>query len=98
MWWGKLKRCVFFRSYQFFCEEQGLGKVEVKLLGGLEALVVMENAKTAENVLKDNEHGLRRWMQNLRSGESYNTTAGRLTWISILGLPVTCWGEVMFKK
>ncbi|GJT90491.1 hypothetical protein Tco_1079336 [Tanacetum coccineum] len=55
-------RC-FLAKLPMLCEEQGIGKVEVKLLGGLEIMLVMdltmESVKTAENILQDNEHGIR---------------------------------------
>ncbi|GKC50388.1 hypothetical protein Tco_1073133, partial [Tanacetum coccineum] len=50
------------------------------------------------NVLNDKEHGLRRWMHKLRSENSLQRTSGRIIWISILGIPISCWGEEMFKK
>ncbi|GKD12917.1 hypothetical protein Tco_1197324 [Tanacetum coccineum] len=53
-------------------------------------ICVIENEKVVSNVLKDNEHGLRRWMHKLRSGESLNRTAGRVTWITIMELPIAC--------
>ncbi|PWA49342.1 hypothetical protein CTI12_AA482700 [Artemisia annua] len=93
---GEVKALCFLSKIPTLCDEIGPGKIEVKLLGGLEAMVVMENENTAGNVLKNNEHGLRRWMHKLRSGRCYQRTAGRITWISILGLPVSCWGENMF--
>lgn len=61
----------------------------MKLLGGLEVMVVMENEKMAVNVLKDNGHGLRRFLHKLRNGGSFQRTTGRLTWINIMGLPIS---------
>ncbi|GJR70951.1 hypothetical protein Tco_0017016 [Tanacetum coccineum] len=34
----------------------------------------------------------------IRRGDSFNRSAGRITWISILGVPVSCWGESAFQK
>ncbi|GJV00541.1 putative nucleotidyltransferase, ribonuclease H, partial [Tanacetum coccineum] len=95
---GEVKARCFLAKLPILCEEQGLGKFEVKLLGGLEVMLVMENAKTVENVLKDKDHGLRRWLYNLRCGDSFQRTAGRFTWLNIMGLPLSCWKEGMFKK
>ncbi|GKC44504.1 transposon TX1, partial [Tanacetum coccineum] len=80
------------------CEEQGLGKVEVKLIGGLEVMLVMENVKTVENILQDKDRGLRRRIHKPRCGGDMVRTAGRLTWINIMGLPPSCSGKGMFKK
>ncbi|GJT36053.1 hypothetical protein Tco_0926472 [Tanacetum coccineum] len=66
--------------------EQGLNNIEVKLLGGLEVLVLLENEETVNNVLKDTEHGLRRWLHKLRRGDSLQRTSGRMTWINIIVL------------
>ncbi|GJZ92527.1 auxin-induced protein 15A-like protein, partial [Tanacetum coccineum] len=56
---GEVKATCFLYKLPVLCEEQGLNSIEVKLLGGLE---VMENEETATNVLKDKDHGLRRWL------------------------------------
>ncbi|PWA92790.1 glycosyltransferase family 92 [Artemisia annua] len=95
---GEVKAMCFLSKLPILCEEQGLVGIEVKLLGGLEVLVVMENENTAANLLIDKEHGLRRWIHKLRRGDSLHRTSGRITWISILGIPISCWGERMFKK
>ncbi|PWA51497.1 Serine carboxypeptidase-like 34 [Artemisia annua] len=89
----EVKATCFLHKLPVLCEEQGLNKIEVKLLGGLEVMVVMENAETATNVLEDKEHGLRRWLHKLRKGTSINRTAGRMTWINIMGIPISCWNE-----
>ncbi|GKC45799.1 hypothetical protein Tco_1063521, partial [Tanacetum coccineum] len=89
---GELKARCFLAKLLILCEEQGLGAIEVKILEGLEVLVVMENEITMENVLKDKDHGLRRWMYNLR-GDCFQRPTGWTTWITILGVPVSCWGE-----
>ncbi|GJY66264.1 hypothetical protein Tco_0468502, partial [Tanacetum coccineum] len=95
---GEVKALCFLAKLPVLCEEQGLGKVEVKILGSLEVLVVMENESTAKNILKDQEHGMKRWLHKIRKGGSYHRKAGRITWINILGLPMSCWKESMFKK
>ncbi|GKC90225.1 hypothetical protein Tco_1150874 [Tanacetum coccineum] len=96
---GEVKATCFLYKLPVLCEEQGLNSIEVKLLGGLEVMVVKENEETATNVLKDKDHGLRRWVNKLRSASSINRIAGgRMTWINILGIPVSCWNEGTFKK
>ncbi|GJW66099.1 hypothetical protein Tco_0117983 [Tanacetum coccineum] len=57
---GEVKARCFLSRLLIFYEEQGLGKIKVKILGGLEVMLVMENENMAINVIKDNEHGLRR--------------------------------------
>ncbi|GKC22401.1 transposon TX1 [Tanacetum coccineum] len=45
---GEVKALCFLAKLPVLCKEQGLGKVEVKILGSLEVLVVMENESTAK--------------------------------------------------
>ncbi|PWA54739.1 hypothetical protein CTI12_AA435470 [Artemisia annua] len=95
---GEVKATCFLHKLPLLCEEQGLNKIKVKLLGGFEVMVVMENIETAKNVLEDKEQGLRRWLHKLRKGSSINHTGRRMTWINIMGIPISCWNEDTFKK
>ncbi|GJV12668.1 reverse transcriptase domain, reverse transcriptase zinc-binding domain protein [Tanacetum coccineum] len=65
---GEVKALCFLSKLSVLYEEQGLGEIDIKLLGGHEVMVVMENKDTVMNVLNDKEHGLRRWMHKLRRG------------------------------
>nr|GEY16743.1 transposon TX1 [Tanacetum cinerariifolium] len=95
---GGVKSICFLHKLPMLCEEQGLNKIEVKLLGGLKVMMVMKNAEMAKNVLEDKEHGLRRWFHKLRKDSTINRTGGKRTWINIMGIPISCWNEDMFKK
>ncbi|GKA29750.1 transposon TX1 [Tanacetum coccineum] len=57
---GEVKALCFLTKLPALCEEQGLNNIEVKLLGGLEVMIVMENEETTNNVMEDMSHGLRR--------------------------------------
>ena len=72
--------------------------MDVKLLGGLEVMVVFDTVETANKVLMDINHGLRRWLYKLRRGDSFHRTSGRLTWINVIGIPIACWGEKVFHR
>nr|GEX20199.1 putative ribonuclease H protein At1g65750 family [Tanacetum cinerariifolium] len=61
-------------------------------------MVVMENVETATNVLEDKEHDLWRWSHKIRRGNNVNRTARRVTWINIMGIPISCWNEESFRK
>nr|GEU46420.1 transposon TX1 [Tanacetum cinerariifolium] len=63
---GEVKSMCFFTNVGSICEEQGLRNIEVKLLRGLEVLMVFDTLKTATNILNSSEHGLRRWVYKLR--------------------------------
>ncbi|GJU52791.1 transposon TX1 [Tanacetum coccineum] len=73
-------------------------KFEIKLLGGLEVMVMLKNEDMASNVLTNKDHGMRRWLYNLKRGDSFHRTSGRITRITILRVLVSCWGEVIIKK
>nr|GEX90153.1 DNA-directed DNA polymerase [Tanacetum cinerariifolium] len=47
---------------------------------------------------KDLDHGLRRWIHKLRLWDEKYRTVGRLTWISIMGVPIMCWKESVFSN
>ncbi|GKD16193.1 retrotransposon gag protein [Tanacetum coccineum] len=87
---GEVKAMCFLSKLSVLCEEQGLGGIDIKLLGGLEVMVVMENESTVDNVLNDKDHGLRRWLHKIKRGNSLQRTSGRITWINILGIPISC--------
>ncbi|GKE56080.1 hypothetical protein Tco_1495265, partial [Tanacetum coccineum] len=53
---GEVKARCFLTKLPVLYEEQGLNNIEVKLLGGLEVLEVLENEETINNVLKDTKH------------------------------------------
>nr|GEV21221.1 transposon TX1 [Tanacetum cinerariifolium] len=72
---GEVKSRRFLSKLLVRCEEQGLGEIEVKLLGGLEVMITMENENMAANVLSDKEHGLKRWMYKLRRGDTLHRTS-----------------------
>nr|GEV85546.1 transposon TX1 [Tanacetum cinerariifolium] len=66
---GEVKARCFLAKLPVLCDEQGLGGIEVKLLGGLEVMLVTENENMAANVLSDKDHGLKRWLYKLRTAE-----------------------------
>ncbi|GJZ71754.1 hypothetical protein Tco_0635605, partial [Tanacetum coccineum] len=70
----------------------------VKLLGDLEVMLVLENVETATNVLKDTEHGLRRLLYKMRKGDCCQRAARMMTWINIIGIPISCWQENTFRR
>ncbi|PWA68087.1 hypothetical protein CTI12_AA311560 [Artemisia annua] len=95
---GEVKSLCFLTKLPSFCSEQGLNKVEVKMLGGLEIMLIFDTPETATNILSNINHGLRRWVHKLRRWNKFYIIPGRLTWINIIGVPVTCWSEQVFKK
>nr|GEV43612.1 transposon TX1 [Tanacetum cinerariifolium] len=76
---GEVKALCFLKKLLVLCEEQGLNKVEVKMLGGLEVMMVFDTVETANNVLKDINYEMRRGLYKLRRGDSFHGASGRLT-------------------
>ncbi|GJS09127.1 zinc finger, CCHC-type containing protein [Tanacetum coccineum] len=95
---GEVKSMCYLTKLGSICGEQGLSNVEVKLLGGLEVLMVFDTPETATNILNSSGHGLRRWVHKMRIWNKNYTLPGRITWINIIGVPVSCWSESVFKK
>jgi hypothetical protein len=85
---GEVKSLCYLTKITSLCEDQGLNNVEVKFLGGLEVMLVFDTAETASNILSCIDHGLRRWIHKLRRWSKHCILPGRLTWISIIGVPV----------
>ncbi|GKD85702.1 hypothetical protein Tco_1356856 [Tanacetum coccineum] len=56
-------------------------------------MLVFDTPETATNIPSCIDHGLRRWVHKLRRWSKFYIVPGRLTWINILGVPVTCWTE-----
>ncbi|GKB29122.1 transposon TX1 [Tanacetum coccineum] len=95
---GEVKKLHYLPKLLAFYEEQGLNKVEVKLLGGLEVMIVLDAPETVSNILKNNDHGIRRWLDNLRRWNKFYAPSGKLIWVNIIVVPVSCWTEMVFRK
>ncbi|GKB88745.1 transposon TX1 [Tanacetum coccineum] len=95
---GEVKSLCYLTKMMGICDELGLGKVEIKLLGGLEVMLIFDTTETTTNILNDIHHGIRRWIHKVRRWSKNYITSGRLTWINIIGDPVSCWSESVFRK
>ncbi|GKC84241.1 hypothetical protein Tco_1139958, partial [Tanacetum coccineum] len=69
--------------------EIGTGDIDTELLC---------QEETVKNILQDTNHGIRRWVHNLRMWNENYKQSGRLTWINIVGIRVSCWRESVFKR
>ncbi|GJX06282.1 putative ribonuclease H protein [Tanacetum coccineum] len=61
-------------------------------------MIVFDTSKIATNIINSIGHGLRRWVHKLRRWNKHYILLGRLTWSNIIGVPVSCWSESVFKK
>ncbi|GJV90408.1 reverse transcriptase domain, reverse transcriptase zinc-binding domain protein [Tanacetum coccineum] len=59
------KKLSYLVKLPKLCDAVGLPKVKVKLLGGLEVMLVFETPGTADNIMKNVDHGLRRWVHKI---------------------------------
>ncbi|GJR76960.1 putative RNA-directed DNA polymerase [Tanacetum coccineum] len=59
---GEVKSLCYLTKMMGICDELGLGKVEIKLLAGLEVMLIFDTAETTTNILNDIHHGIRRWI------------------------------------
>ncbi|GJR35579.1 transposon TX1 [Tanacetum coccineum] len=78
--------------------KEGLINVDVKLLGGMEVMLVFDTPKIASNIPCDLKHGLRRWIHKVRRWNVNYSPKGRITWINIMGVSVTCWTSSVFRR
>ncbi|GJW16708.1 transposon TX1 [Tanacetum coccineum] len=56
---GEVKSLCYLTKLMGIYDEIGLGKVEIKLLGGLEVMLIFDTMETTTNNI---HHGLRRWI------------------------------------
>ncbi|PWA76837.1 RNA-directed DNA polymerase, eukaryota [Artemisia annua] len=95
---GEVKKINYIEKLPELCNTEGLLNVEVKYMGGLDVMVVVESEKTVKHVIENTEHGIRRWLRKLRRANNIVKSNGRLSWLTIMGLPVACWNERVFKR
>ena len=43
-------------------------------------------------------HGIKEWLDHIRSWSDDYRMEGRLTWIKVYGVPIDCWSERNFTK
>ncbi|PWA90219.1 hypothetical protein CTI12_AA103220 [Artemisia annua] len=95
---GEVKKFEYLEKLPELCEVEGLFNVEVKYLGGLEVMMIVDTLETVDNVLRNIEHGIRRWVCKMRKWDEQIQPSGRFTWLSIIGVPVSCWNEHIFRQ
>ncbi|PWA51450.1 hypothetical protein CTI12_AA427690 [Artemisia annua] len=95
---GEVKNPLFLSKLPSFCDEEGLNNVEIKTMDGLEIMMVFDNSETVTNILNNINHGMRRWVHKMRRWSKHYILPGRLTWVNVMGVPVSCWSEHMFKN
>ncbi|GJX59929.1 transposon TX1 [Tanacetum coccineum] len=89
---GEVKKGCFLSKIPSFCEDQGLNKVEVKMLGGTEVMIILDATETVDNILNNREHGIRRSVHNLRRWSKFfvPSSLGEHYWITNIVLDIIC--------
>ncbi|PWA37518.1 hypothetical protein CTI12_AA589850 [Artemisia annua] len=95
---GEVRNTEFIKELPEFCRVVGLLDVEVKYMGGMEVMIVLKSEETAKKVVENTEHGIRRWLWKIRRATALSRVSGRFTWISVSGVPISCWKEGVFKN
>ncbi|PWA68496.1 hypothetical protein CTI12_AA301900 [Artemisia annua] len=95
---GEVKMLEYLDRLPGLCGIEGLYNVAVKHLGGLKVMIIVDTVETVNNVLRNIEHGIRRWMRKMRKWDDQCRPSGRLTLLDIMGVPIACWNETTFGK
>ncbi|GKB50695.1 RNA-directed DNA polymerase, eukaryota [Tanacetum coccineum] len=90
---GEAKNTEFIGKLPELCNTVGLFNVDVKYMGGMEVMVIVETEETVKNVIENTEHGVRSWLWKIRRANALSRSNGRLTWLSNIGVPISCWKE-----
>ncbi|XP_071704433.1 uncharacterized protein [Rutidosis leptorrhynchoides] len=96
-----LKRIVRIRASgqaSLLMKGRGLRDVDIKFMGGLDVLIVCSSETMMKAILEDENHSIRKWVTEIRKWDMKVKNPGRLTWLSIIGVPVSCWEESTFRK
>ncbi|GJR09593.1 transposon TX1, partial [Tanacetum coccineum] len=56
---GEVKKFSFSEKLPEMCKMMGLENVKIKLMGGLEIMVIFDKEETVKNILLDTNHGIR---------------------------------------
>ncbi|PWA73503.1 hypothetical protein CTI12_AA258840 [Artemisia annua] len=95
---GKVAKLTHLESISNLCSAEGLGECHIKHLGGLEILLKFESTKVMENILANEDHGLRYWIKIITRGLPRFHKPERLAWLRVIGVPVHSWEVELFKK
>ncbi|GJV17570.1 hypothetical protein Tco_1362893 [Tanacetum coccineum] len=95
---GKVAKLTHLESICNLCSAEGLRECHIKHLGGLEVMLKFESTKVMENILENEDHGLRYWIKHITKGLSRLHKPERLAWLRVIGVPIHSWEVELFKK
>ncbi|GKE41632.1 hypothetical protein Tco_1468916, partial [Tanacetum coccineum] len=86
-WMGKAKNYHVLQNAWDIVRNNGLEECNVKYVGGLSLLFEWEIKEVASQSLEANSFWLQQWFEDLKLWEDNGEAVGRLTWLTIEGLP-----------
>ncbi|XP_071717121.1 uncharacterized protein [Rutidosis leptorrhynchoides] len=94
---AKVKDLEFLEYFNEICESENLGGFTIKYLGGHDLMLIFEEPNPALDLINNSEHPLWKWLEDINpwDPEIYKTS-GRLVYVNIFGVPITCWLESTF--
>ncbi|KAI3496571.1 hypothetical protein L1887_38936 [Cichorium endivia] len=95
---GGVKKGEMLENMEQILTDGGIVNCKWRALGGLDVLIECGTVGEAEEIVKNNDHGIKEWMQDLRFWTKDYVIKSRLTWIKLYGVPIDAWSEKNFKK
>ncbi|GKD23029.1 hypothetical protein Tco_1224732 [Tanacetum coccineum] len=95
---GEVKDAEFIGKLLEFCSMEGIFNVEVKYMGVIEGMMILELEEAVKNVIENTNHEVRRCLWKIRRANALSRSLGRLTWLSIVEVLISCWKEKVFKR
>ncbi|XP_071740716.1 uncharacterized protein [Rutidosis leptorrhynchoides] len=95
----QLKRVDLLNRFESLCRAEGMEDFSIKYVGGLEAMVICKSSEYADNIVNSKSHAIHKWCDKVEKLKlNYWPLAGRMVWIDINGVPITCWNEGVFYE
>ncbi|XP_071686881.1 uncharacterized protein [Rutidosis leptorrhynchoides] len=95
---GEVKKLEYLEQFGEICAAEGLDRFTIKYLGGFTLLLTFENSATATKIVEDKNHFIHSWLNEVKLWDKLHRNAGRLTWLSVVGVPKECWNIKTFKS
>lgn len=95
---GRVKKLEHIERVKKLCSVEGIGDCVVKYMGGLRIIIKFISSIMMNNVLNNENHGIRYWVKDLKKWKNERDAFNRLTWVSIVGMPIHGWEENAFIR
>ncbi|XP_071689144.1 uncharacterized protein [Rutidosis leptorrhynchoides] len=94
---AKVRGLEYLEYLSEICESENLSGFTIKYLGGHDLMLIFEESNPALDLINNSEHPLWKWLEDINpwDPEVYKSS-GRLAFVNIYGVPITCWLESTF--